>query len=51
VVFRCRRLGGLRLGGGAAGLGALDSFLFGAATAADVWLHREYNLIGLCDLQ
>jgi hypothetical protein len=33
----------LLLAGGEPGAGALDAFLFGGATPADVWLHRRYN--------
>jgi hypothetical protein len=41
----------LFLGGSQANFGALDTLLFGGATAPDVRLHREYNRRGCCDLQ
>jgi hypothetical protein len=50
-VFGGGALRRLLLGGGATGFHALDSFLFGGATAPDVRLHRGYNPIGGDDLQ
>src|SRR5258708_6784193 len=50
-VFGSGRLCSLRFGGGATGFGALDALLFGGATAPDVRLHPEYNLMGGHDLQ
>jgi len=46
-----RVLGGLLLGGSLSGSGALDTLLFGGATAPDVGFHRRYNRTGRVDLQ
>jgi hypothetical protein len=41
----------LLLWGSSASFGALDTLLFGGATAPDVRLHRLYNRTGAADLQ
>jgi hypothetical protein len=41
----------LLLAGGQPEAGALDSFLFGCAAPADVWLHRRYNYDGVSRLR
>jgi hypothetical protein len=44
-------LSGLLLYGSLASFGALDTLLFGGATAPDVGLHRRYNRSGAVHLQ